>query len=60
MQESFFTFCNFKGYITFRLTGKFVFSGKGYREILSKNKECNVPFPSQYWNQLTLQAKDLV
>lgn len=27
------------------LTGKFVFSGKCYKEILSKNKDCIIPFP---------------
>jgi serine/threonine protein kinase len=43
-----------------RLTGKFVFSGKNYREILLKNKECLVPFPPQYWTNLTHEAKDLV
>jgi serine/threonine protein kinase len=27
------------------LTGKFVFSGRNYKEILVKNKDCAVPFP---------------
>jgi len=27
------------------LTGKFVFSGKNYKEILAKNKESIVPYP---------------
>ncbi len=31
------------------LTGKFVFSGKNYKEILIKNRECIVPYPPQYW-----------
>ncbi|CDW84831.1 protein kinase domain containing protein [Stylonychia lemnae] len=46
--------------LLFKLTGKFVFSGKNYREILLKNKECLVPFPPQYWTNLTSEAKDLV
>ena len=48
--ELFFTSC--KIYIinqSFSLTGKFVFSGRNYKEILLKNKDCIVPFPPQYW-----------
>jgi len=44
----------------YRLTGKFVFSGRNYKEILLKNKDCIVPFPPQYWQNLTHDAKDLV
>jgi serine/threonine protein kinase len=42
----------FKRFLTAlnRLTGKFVFSGKNYKEILLKNKECAVPYPPQYWS----------
>jgi serine/threonine protein kinase len=43
-----------------RLTGKFVFSGKNYKEILLKNKECHVPYPPQYWKNISSEAKDLV
>lgn len=42
------------------LTGKFVFSGKTYKEILTKNKEGNVPYPSHYWEKISGEAKDLV
>lgn len=42
------------------LTGKFVFSGKNYKEILIKNKECIVPYPPQYWCNLSPDSKDLV
>lgn len=42
------------------LTGKFVFSGRNYKEILLKNKECLVPYPPQYWHKISSDAKDLV
>lgn len=42
-----------------RLTGKFVFSGKNYKEILNKNTECIVPYPPQYWAKLSPEARDL-
>ena len=42
------------------MTGKFVFSGKNYKEILHKNRECIVPYPPQYWDKLSLEAKNLV
>jgi hypothetical protein len=46
VQESSYTYCINRHVIyNYRLTGKFVFSGKNYREILLKNKECLVPFP---------------
>jgi calcium/calmodulin-dependent protein kinase I len=28
------------------LTGKFVFSGKNYEDILAKNREARIPFPN--------------
>ena len=60
---SFFTYCKEYNKLTIaniRLTGKFVFSGKNYKDILNKNTECIVPYPHQYWSRLSTQARDLV
>ena len=38
------------------LTGKFVFNGKTYEEILLKNKECKISFPQCYWNKISPDA----
>jgi hypothetical protein len=44
----------------YRLTGKFVFSGKNYKDILKKNTECIVPYPPQFWGKLSAESKELV
>ena len=37
-----------------------MFSGKNYKEILHKNRECIIPYPPQYWGKLSPEAKDIV
>ena len=42
------------------LTGKFIFPGRTFREILAKNKACRVAFPPSLWEKLSPDALDLV
>jgi calcium/calmodulin-dependent protein kinase I len=39
------------------LTGKFVFYGENYKEILVRNKECEVPYPSSLWENRSKEVK---
>ena len=41
------------------LTSKFVFNAKDYNDILRKNKQCKVIFPSKLWDGLSPEAKDI-
>lgn len=41
------------------LTSKFIFNAKDYNEILRRNKECKVYFPSKLWSNLSSEAIDL-
>lgn len=39
------------------LTGKFVFSGKNYKEILVRNKQCDIPYPQSLWDPRSKEVK---
>lgn len=42
------------------LTGRPVFRGLNMKEILIKNKQCEIEYPAKYWNKISDKAKDLV
>jgi len=42
------------------LSGRPVFKGKNYKELLALNKKCEVSFPARYWDPISDEAKDLV
>jgi serine/threonine protein kinase len=42
------------------LTGRPLFRGENINEILEKNKNCELDFPSKYWENISPEAKDLL
>jgi len=44
----------------FRLTGKFVFPGSNYKDILEKNKECEVSYGAPIWATRSSESRDLL
>jgi hypothetical protein len=61
-QESSSTSCKLSQLFTFyyRLSGKFAFPGTNYKEILAKNKECEVSYSGELWKSISLLGKDLL
>ncbi|EGR34252.1 protein kinase domain protein [Ichthyophthirius multifiliis] len=42
------------------LTGKTIFKGQRYSQVLENNKKCNVQFPEKIYDELNQDAKDLL
>ena len=42
------------------LSGLSPFYGKSYIEVLTKNKECKIEYPSKIWSSVSANALDLV
>ena len=61
-QESSSTSCKLSQLFTldYRLSGKFAFPGANYKEILAKNKECEVSYSGEVWKSISLLGKDLL
>lgn len=43
-----------------RLTGKFAFAGRNYKEILAMNKECNIQYPTHFERNFSTEACDFL
>jgi hypothetical protein len=42
------------------LTGRPLFRGDNINEILEKNKNCELDFPAKYWDNISIEAKELL
>lgn len=42
------------------LSGRPVFCSYNINEVFTKNKKCEVEYPSKYWDNITPEGKDLV